>query len=62
MVEINYPLKEEARLLGDRLGGRGRAENDSVNLAQIIEGVSYTIPDTFYPRWGGGISPRCREK
>lgn len=50
MVEINYPLKEEARLLGDRLGGRGRAKNDSVNLAQIIEGVSYTIPDTFYPR------------
>ena len=60
MVEINYPLKEEARLLGDRLGGG--AENDNVNLVQIIEGVSYTIPDTFYPRWGGGISPRCREK
>jgi len=60
MIEINYPLKEEARLLGDRLGGG--AENDNVNLVQIIEGVSYNIADTFYPRWGGGISPRCREK
>ena len=48
MVEINYPLKEEARLLGDRL--EGGTENDSVNLVQINEGVSYTIPDTFYPR------------